>query len=383
MLVMSSLGTAAAWGGPDAAAPRRPTDPDEVLLEVPARRDLADLRAATAAYREAPEEASRLLRLIDTQLDAGRRYADPRYFGQAEALLVGWRAKGPQAWSAALELDWADIEQHRHDYPAARTTLDELLRRQPGNSQAHLMRAQLGLAEGRLSEARADCAALVREGAVGVSCLAQVMGMSGNLARASELMDRALAAAGSDGAQRSWMMTARADMAARSADPRSLSWLEQALNADPNDQYARTALADALIEAGRLDAAAKTLDEGPRSDAALLRLAIIAVRSHGKTDAADELAARHAEAEARGERVHLRDLARFDLDVRHDTRAALSAARENFRSQREPWDARILLEAAHAAGDRGAAREAVDWRRATGFEDRTLVDLFRWAEGAG
>jgi len=196
-------------------------------------------------------------------------------------------------------------------------------------------------------------------------------------------MDRALASAGREGAARSWMLTARADMAQRLGDSRSLGWLEQALEADPDDQYARLAMADALIDADRLDAATAAINKGPRSDAALLRIAIIATRQRADRSASVELAARHAEAAARGEQVHLRDLARFKLDALHDAPAALAAARENFRSQREPWDIRILLEAAHAAGDRAAAREVIEWRRTSGYQDQNLAQLFAWAEGRG
>ncbi len=383
VVLATALAAGAGSAGVARASPYRPSNPDLVLLEVPARHDLAELRTAESEYREAPQDALRLRRLIAAQLDAGRRYADPRYFGQAEALLVRWRADGTRHRIVALDLDWADIQQHRHDYVHARATLDDILQREPSNAQAHLMRAQLGLAEGRLSEARSDCAPLVREGAVGVACLAQVIGMNGNLDRAVALMDRALATAPSDAAVRSWMLTARADMAARNADPRSLDWLRQALAADPDDQYARLAVADALIDAGDPDGATTIIGGGPRSDAALLRLAIIAASRGSEDTAAAELAARFAEAEARGEQVHLRDLARFKLHALHDVRAALAAARENFRAQRERWDARILLEAAQAAGDRGAAREVVEWRHATGYEDRTLADLLRWAEERG
>lgn len=363
------------------AVPFRPANPDLVLLELPARADLADLRRLEAAYRTQPRDPVRLEGLIAAQLAAGRRLADPRYFGQAEALLTDWRADHTRVQTIGLAIDWADIQQHRHDYVAARASLDQILAKTPGSAQARLMRAQLGLAEGRLDEARRDCAALVREAGVGIGCLAQVLGMNGSLGRATALMDRALLSVGHDGPTLSWMLTARADMATRAGDPRSRQWLEQAHRADPDDQYARLALADALIDAGAAEEARTLIAAGPRSDAALLRLAILDARSAaGARNEAAELQARYAEAEARGEQVHLRDLARFRLDVLHDVRGALAAARDNFHLQREPWDVRILLQAAYTAHDRTAVAELLTWRRATGFEDHTLDALFAWAE---
>jgi Tfp pilus assembly protein PilF len=363
------------------AAPFRPANPELVLLELPARADLADLRRLDAEYRTAPRDPARLERLIGAQLATGRRLSDPRYFGQAEALLTGWRADHTRIQTIGLAVAWADIEQHRHDYLAARATLDQILAATPGSAQARLMRAQLGLAEGRLDEARRDCAALVREAAIGIGCLAQVLGMNGSLDRGAALMDRALLSAGRDGATLSWMLTARADMAARAGDGRFRQWLEQAHRVDPDDQYARLALADALLDAGGANEARALIAAGPRSDAALLRLAILRARgSAGPSAEAVELEARYAEAEARGEQVHLRDLARFRLDVLHDLRGALAAAKENFHLQRETWDVRILLETAHAAHDRSAVGELLEWRRRTGFEDHALDSLFAWAE---
>ena len=46
-----------------------------------------------------------------------------------------------------------------------------------------------------------------------------------------------------------------------------------------------------------------------------------------------------------------------------DVPGALRLAAENYRSQREPRDARILLEAALAAKQYAAAQPALDWLR--------------------
>ena len=48
--------------------------------------------------------------------------------------------------------------------------------------------------------------------------------------------------------------------------------------------------------------------------------------------------------------------------------AALEVARRNWATQREPADARILLEAALAAGESAAAQPVLDWLDRTGLE---------------
>ena len=67
--------------------------------------------------------------------------------------------------------------------------------------------------------------------------------------------------------------------------------------------------------------------------------------------------------------------ARFRLRLRGDAKGALALALANYRVQREPRDARILLEAAIAAGDAAAAGPVRDWLQSSGFEDALLRRL--------
>lgn len=351
-----------------------------MLLEVPVRGANRALEDAERDLRAHPDDAVAAERLVAEQLALGRRLADPRYFGQAEAVLARFRARADRP--VQIDVAWADILQHRHDYDAARRVLDELLQRAPATSQARLMRAQLDLAQGRLEEARRDCTLLLRTGAVGSVCLAQAIGMAGDLERGYALLVRSGGTRDGDPALRSWILTGLADMATRRGDHDAIRWLERAVAADADDQYARLALADAYLDSGNADAATRVVADGPRSDGALLRLSVIAARAGGINRPAIELQARFAEAEARGETVHLRDLARFRLHVLGDAKGALAAARENFRTQKEPWDARILLEAARAARDREAVEEFRVWQRASGYQDKTVAPLLAWAGDA-
>jgi hypothetical protein len=84
---------------------------------------------------------------------------------------------------------------------------------------------------------------------------------------------------------------------------------------------------------------------------------------------------RFAAARLRGDSVHRREEARFVLHLLGDAPAALALARENWAVQREPSDARILLEAAAAAGVPGAARPVLRFLARTGLEDVGLVQI--------
>ena len=67
------------------------------------------------------------------------------------------------------------------------------------------------------------------------------------------------------------------------------------------------------------------------------------------------------------------DIALRDLDL------ALDLARRNFTVQREPADARVLLETALAADDAAAAQPALAWMRETGIGSVQLDALARRA----
>jgi hypothetical protein len=87
------------------------------------------------------------------------------------------------------------------------------------------------------------------------------------------------------------------------------------------------------------------------------------------------LAERFAAAALRGERLHMGEEARFLLELKGDPRAALAVAAENWKSQREPRDALIVLEAAVAARDAKAAEPVLRWLSASGFESPRLQRL--------
>jgi hypothetical protein len=84
---------------------------------------------------------------------------------------------------------------------------------------------------------------------------------------------------------------------------------------------------------------------------------------------------RFAAARQRGDTTHQAEEARYQLRLRGNAKEALRLAAENYRVQREPRDARILLEASIAAGDPAAAQAVRDWLTGSGFEDSRLRDL--------
>jgi Tfp pilus assembly protein PilF len=366
---------------PAHAAPFVPADDAQVLERLPYRTAPAfrDLQALKAAAARAPRELAPALALATAYVRASRVEGDPRFLGYAQAALKPWWSD-PGAPTAVLLLR-ASILQTSHQFDAAVVDLDTVLSRDPGNAQALLTRATVLTVQARYDPARADC---LRLGAsaprvYAVVCTAAIDAMTGRDDAARESIRAALASTRVDAAARGWAETLLGEIAHRRGDDDAEAQFQAALAADDGDLYALAAYADWLLDQHRAADVVALLRERTRVDILLLRLAIAqqALRLPEAATSVETLRARFDASHARGDTVHLRENARFELALRGDAAAALRYAKDNQRVQREAADLRVLAEAAAAAGDAAALAMARRWIDDTGLNYaavRTIVD---------
>jgi hypothetical protein len=186
-----------------------------------------------------------------------------------------------------------------------------------------------------------------------------------------------------DGAGRAWAETLLGEIAHRRGDPAAEGHFRAALEANPRDLYLLGAYSDWLLDQQRAAEVIALVGNDTRVDALLLRLAI-AQRLGKRPEAAastEVLRARFDASRARGDTVHQRENARFDLALRGDARNALALALDNWKVQREPADLRILAEAAATARDAAAAQIVKRWLADTGFEYPSVAALVGTARG--
>jgi tetratricopeptide (TPR) repeat protein len=318
----------------------------------------------------------------------------------------------------------ATIEQSLHDFVAVRRDLDRLIAVRPDDAQAHLTRAVVATVRADYAAARESCDAVARLAPpiVAATCRAPLDAMGGSdaarrdaiggadagvramgraavsgspadaftgamggpdLERArlyphAEAAYRALAAAlehRTTPALRAWALTTLAELAIQRGDePAAAIHLETALAIDPDDAYARAALADTKLAQHDPAGASALLAGYEQIDNLLVRRAIAEHEAHGPDAArlAKSMHDRIAAAAERSDRVHQREEAMFVLAVDGDAPRALAIARANWDVQKELADARILVQAAVQAGEPGAAAPVVAWARANGIEDARL-----------
>jgi tetratricopeptide (TPR) repeat protein len=373
--VIAVIGLAASVADAAVAGRFRPATSDYVVLRVPARATNDPIAMLEARYLQARSEAV-ATELAQLYLERARVSRETRYFARAEALVQPW-VRRADARGATLRVQ-ADILQNRHEFSGALQLLDRAVVRDSRDAGARLMRASVRMVQGRAVEARSDCAAVLAggESAAGTICLAQVLGATGGVARGEALIKGLLSRASLEPPVRGWALGLLADFADRAGDTAAAeTYLRAALDAAPENEGIRSALSDLLLARGALQEAMAVVDLPSPSVGLLARRAHAQVllrdgavgETHEQIDALIVLAAR------RGDPPHLREEALIALNVDRDPARALKLARDNFATQRETLDVRLLARAARASGNREALSEVADWVRETGFEDHELA----------
>ncbi len=374
---------------PVEAAPYTPGKDGDIVDQLATPLNSVSVAASARETRRARDVLTKDQRNLDLALHLARLHvrrarteSDPRRLGQAEAVLKPWlKETKPPVQVLILR---ATIRQSLHQFAAARADLEQVVERDPTNSQAWLTLATVQQVVGDNASARASCAklALYALAAVHTTCTAAIDGANGSARNAATAIEKSLRTGPNLPTEvRAWMLTLQAELSARAGRADAAEKLfRQALLLDPRDTYTTAALADFLLDQKRPREVltlipASTSDT--QNDLLLLRrvVALHTLAPISATDDANKLSSRYAAARERSDKLHLREEARFLLHVRNQRKEALSLAMENWQTQKEPADLRILLEAANATRTRAAAQLALAWVDATKLEGEQIARL--------
>jgi cytochrome c-type biogenesis protein CcmH/NrfG len=370
------------------AEPYRPTDDTQVLQQLSFKasdsvaREIDSLRTN---LRGNPGNLESAVKLATRYIEQGRSEGDPRFLGQAQAILSPWWNE-PTPPPAALLLR-ATIRQNAHEFDQALADLDQVLAVEPNNAQAWLTKASILQVQARYDEARRACQRLTRLASTQVllGCLGDIAGVTGQSVKSRELLRQVLSDTTLSGRERIWIATILAETATRTGAIREAEEsFAEAFKVGIKDQYLLGAYADFLLDQRRYQDVMSLLRSETRADGLLLRLALAeqALKLPTFQNHTDELAARFAASRDRGTTVHVREEARFTLTLQHDAHRALPLAQANWKVQREPADARILLESALAAKNSPAAQPVLDWMTRNHVEDVHLRQLAKQIQEA-
>ncbi len=357
------------------ANPYLPTDDDTVLERVPAATQTRELEPLRQRLIASPSDLTAAVQLATGYLKIGRETADPRFTSYAEATLAPW-LKLPTPPAQVLVLS-ATALQSTHRFDASLAALDRALQADPANAQAWLTKATVLQVQGKFAAAREACGNLLRSAGqlVAVSCIANVNSLNGRLEQSYQSLMRLQPQAAASPELRSWIEGQLGEMAVRLGDASAAErHFLAALKATPGDVYLKAAYADLLLAQKRDAEVIALLDANEQQDVLLLRLAIAGKRLQQPSarEWAYSFDARYQAAQRAGDTSHLREYARFLLEVREDAAGALQVARQNWQVQREPADILVYLNAARGSKAADAAAEVQAWIQETGYEDRAI-----------
>jgi len=371
-----------AFHGNALAAPYIPDSDNAVLEQLPMRpgdpaaREIKDLRTKLSAD---PANVGIALQLARSYFTQAGGQSDPRYIGYAQAVLKPWwgLAEPP----AGVLVMRATLRQYGHDFAGAIADIDAALKLNPADIDALSLRADINLVQGDYEASRKDCQRMSPHvtALTDVGCVAFIDGMTGRARSSHDRLDAALAKSKNVSPdQHLWILTRLADMAWRLNEPRlAEAHFKRALALNVADGFLLAAYADFLLDYDRPQDVVKLLKDWARADPLLLRLTLAeqklkaaAFQEHQAT-----LMARYAAARMRGDTTHEQEESRFTLQVLNRPEEALKLALSNWRVQREPRDARVVIEAALALGRAGSAQPVLDWLARTGIEDWHLRQL--------
>ena len=346
-----------------------PADDATVIEQLPARVRGVALNADSAATT------------AQQQITLARQTADPRYLGRAQTALAPWWNK-PDA-PVRLAILQATVEQSRHEFNAARATLENALRRDPRQPQGWLTLATLERVAARYADAQTACQQVARHGAAlhAAACALETGSLQGQFDAARNGLNALVRQTG-EASEQAWLFSLLAESEERAGRKTQAATAYRASLALDDDGYTALAYADFLLRQGQAASAVQVLGKQPASDAVLLRRAYAAKLQGDSRWSAQwaQLQERFAALQTRGDDpgLHGRELALAALWLEANPNKAWPLALGNLELQKEPLDWWLALEAAEQA------RRPDDVRRLrTQLAGAGLVDarLARWQSG--
>lgn len=348
-----------------AGEPFTPASDQTVLVRLSVPGLSSGLRTAATASAQAIDPAT-AARDATEWVRRARLQSDASLLSRAEAALGPWW----KADAANFEVFFvrAEIHQGLHRFDAAMRDLEAALRLEPRHAGAWLLKASIHQVRGEYPAARQATLQLARSASplIATTAAASLAGLGEQASDAAlHLADALSASSGESSEVLAWAWTNLGEIRARlGRTAEAEQSFREALRWEPESTYARAALADLLLDAGRALEALEVI--GDRSAEALeVRRAEAEMQGRPDRPATRErierLEALFRQAANRGPELHAREHARLQLHVLRNPAAALKLAQTNFTVQKEPEDVRLLIEAARAAGDSAVERDTRRW----------------------
>ena len=338
----------------------------------------AEVRNLRSEIGKNPKDLKLALKIAKRFIELSRIESDPRYLGYAESVISNWLKM--EAIPPEILVLHATIRQSNHDFDGALKDLDKALKEDETNSQAWLTKATILQTQGAYVEAKRSCVPLLRlsDELTTISCISSAASLNGDALKSYNTLKSVVEKSKDAPVQeRLWAITVLAEIAARRGEDKlAENHFKEALSIG-YDNYTLSAYSDFLLKKHKAEEVVSLLSDKTRIDNLLLRLALAKkiLNASDLSKHIKDLQSRFIASHLRGDNVHQREEAIFELKLKNNSSRALELARKNWIIQRESLDAKIFLESAIACGDKASAKQVVEFIEKNKLENVELTKL--------
>ena len=339
----------------------------------------AEVRKLRSEIAKNPKDLKLALNTAKHFIELGRIESDPRYLGYAESVISSWlKVQNPLPEILVLR---ATISQSNHDFDGALKDLDIALKENSTNAQAWLTKAVILQTKGNYAEAKRSCIPLLRlaDELTTISCISSASSLNGDALKSFNILKSVVEKSKDAPVQeRLWALTILGEIAARRGEDKSAEkYFKEAFLTGLYDNYLLSSYSDFLLSKNRTKEVVNLLSDKTRIDNLLLRLALAEkdLNSLTLSEHIKDLQSRFLASHLRGDNVHRREEAIFELKLQNNSKKALELSEKNWNVQREPLDVKIFLESAIASGDKASAREVIEFIEKNKLEDVEINEL--------
>lgn len=356
-------------------------------------KKLSRLELLKKSHQKSPENQAIAAQLATIFIQMARRETNAEYYHLANKVIEPWikiqnlPGLKSKPITDELRLVRATLSQHIHHYKAASEDLLHIIKNQPRNAQAWLTLSTIQLVQGDYKKAQVSCSALSRVSSNWLStlCYSQLYSLTGSAEKAYGMQQSLLTQLkGQQSELALWATGLLAETAMRLGNKQQAEkYFQDGLKIKAKDTYILRTYSDFLLEKKRAKDVIQLLQpqvkNQPDNDQLLLRLAL-AVKKEGDSKREQQLKKtleiRYENALKRHGHIHGRDEALFLMEFKTDDnkslKKALKLALVNWKYQKEPDDALILLRAATASNDRKKVQQVLTWLKRHKLEDVRL-----------
>jgi len=361
------------------AAPFTPQDDDVILATLPKTQlfQNSEVDNLRQQLKNTPDNIDVATQLATLYIQTGRSESDPRYFGYAQSVLSPWwQQQTPPAKILFLR---ANLHQGLHHFDKAETDLKQLIQLNRRDQQAWWLLATIYMAQGKHKATEASCTILnkISHQAITTLCYAMLWSRTGNAEKAYKILRLQIPQLIANPTLQTWAITLQAEISTQLGQAKQAEKdFQRALSQTASDPYLLKLYVDHLLLQEEY-AQIMTLTKDWKHDLALAIRATIAADKMGDKKTFNQLKTQLRSTfeleRLRGSKLHQREAALYQLEIERDASTALALAFDNWRVQKEPEDATILLKAATLTNDTDSIMLIRDWLQETQLQD-TRID---------